>query len=70
MRRWALPSLPASIRESLLLEVFRRWEGRGQDRKKVVQKLWSILSTINIINLDIPPWIGEKAFQNLGSTIY
>lgn len=60
MRSWALASLPASIREGLLAEIFRRWEGRGQDRKKVVQKLWSALSTINICNFEIPPWIGEK----------
>ena len=68
VRSWALASLPASIREGLLLEIFRRWEHRGQDRKKVVQKLWSALSTINICNFEIPPWIGEKGIWDLFSS--
>ena len=42
------------------MEVFRVWEGRGQDRRKIVQKVWSALATLHIINIDLPPWIGKK----------
>ena len=42
------------------MEVFRVWDGRGQDRRKIVQKVWSALATLHIINIDLPPWIGKK----------
>ena len=58
VRRWAQRSVPCLLRESLLHRLSGDWEG-VVDRKRTIQKVWSLLYSCSINTIDLPTWLGK-----------
>ena len=58
VRRWAQSSVPWLIRESLLHRLSADWEGEV-DKRRTVQKVWSLLYSCSINTIDLPTWLGK-----------
>merc|ERR1711915_32218 len=59
IRNWALTTIPPIIRESLIRRVTREWEA-VVDKKHVVQKVWSVLYSHQMVCIEVPPYLDEK----------
>ena len=64
VRRWAQRSVPWLLRESLLHRLVLDWEG-VVDRKRTVQKVWSLLYSCSINTIDLPTWLGKFQVKSL-----
>ena len=58
VRSWAQRSLPWLVRESLLHRLSVDWGG-VEDRRRTVQKVWSLLYSCSITTIDLPAWLGK-----------
>ena len=56
-RSWAQKFVPCLVRESLLHRLSVAWEG-VTDRKRTIQKVWSLLYSGSINIIDLPTWLG------------
>ena len=56
-RSWAQKFVPCLVRESLLYRLSVAWEG-VTDRKRTIQKVWSLLYSGSINIIDLPTWLG------------
>ena len=68
-RSWAQKFVPCLVRESLLHRLSVAWEG-VTDRKRTIQKVWSLLYSGSINIIDLPTWLGTcqlniNAFMNI-----
>ena len=63
-RRWAQRSVPWLLRESLLHRLSLDWEG-VVDRKRTIQKVWSLLYSCSINTIDLPTWLGKFQVKSL-----
>lgn len=59
VRSWAQKCVPCLVRESLLHRLNSKWEG-VRDRKRTIQKVWSLLYSGSINIIDLPAWLGES----------
>ena len=64
IRNWALTTIPPIIRESLIRRVTREWEG-VVDKKQVVQKVWSVLYSHQMVCIEVPPYLDEKTRHSI-----
>ena len=55
VRSWAQRSLPWLVRESLLHRLSVDWGG-VEDRRRTVQKVWSLLYSCSITTIALPAW--------------
>ena len=58
VRSWAQRALPWLVRESLLHRLTADWAGL-EDRRRTVQKVWSLLYSCSINTINLPVWLGK-----------
>lgn len=61
VRLWALATLPPLVREVLLHRVTSSCPGQPHRRQAVVQKLWGLLYSHNMVIVDLPPGLEERS---------
>ena len=59
VRSWAQKCVPCLVRESLLHRLNSQWEG-VRDRKRTIQKVWSLLYSGSINIIELPAWLGRS----------
>ena len=64
VRSWAQRSLPWLVRESLLHRLTADWAGL-EDRRRTIQKVWSLLYSCSINTINLPAWLGKCPVKSL-----